>query len=702
MKVGPVVKAKTVVQFNAKTDIEKKDTKENKIEKQYSKKQLNGYVIATALSAAILAGGLVYGRNRLKTGNLKAKISELKASENKLGKELEQETQRTKTILTDIFEGDLAPKDVREKIFNTLKTKIYNSDYGYDIKNPPVLGKDKIKNSNAIPLPEFVETSNRADMVELQIPEIAQDGRFSFELPMSNEVKITRDSMDFNPVKNKESIISLDYGKSVQWDNDKVARDILQNFYDGHGQTLNGVKMTFIPVYNGRYNIKIEGKSTYTPEKAVYLGLSSKQFNDRAAGNYGEGLKMASLKLLTDGGAKEVKIASNNWICNWTIGKNELLKDEDARVMYYSIDKLSENIDGNYLEFETDNFGLLQSLRKTINRFYHSGNIHFKCPDFENEIIAIKNLQREQKGGIYIAGQRFQFDGNYDGLDNIIISIKEKIPKNIFDTSRDRTSVNKADLEKIGKWLATDKRMSNEEKVKLLKSLENYWDCEGIKKEHPVDELVKGFLHYSNWFSPNEPLYVDFPDDKYVAYSYASSELVMDLINRGYRVCHEGFGNIGMQTIRELLEGGRKHDVIVPNDIQKKKILILREALQKLSGSLQHEHFTGDELDAHIYMFDRNSPGEKHLYSDCNAEAIIDKGVSKGFWIDKDYLDRGKFNEILETALHELSHKAGGDESSEFSYKLTNVNKSVIGQILNDIPVRNELQALNAIWNSLC
>lgn len=71
-------------------------------------------------------------------------------------------------------------------------------------------------------------------MKELQIPEIASNGRFDYELPMSNEVKITHmQSVDFKPVKSQPTNISESYADSVQWNNDKIARDVLQNFFDG-------------------------------------------------------------------------------------------------------------------------------------------------------------------------------------------------------------------------------------------------------------------------------------------------------------------------------------------------------------------------------------------------------------------------------------------------------------------------------------
>ena len=662
-------------------------------EDTYTKSEVNGKILATALSAAVLGGAIMHGRNKWNLKTLKNKVSELtennetikntlQTAEEKvknltndnetlsnINKRLQEEAQKAKDKLTDIFEGDIAPKDMRDKLFNELKSKIEKSDYGYDITQPPITGKSGRKiYDDAIPLPSSVGTLNRAGMKELQIPEIASNGRFDYELPMSDEVKITHmQSVDFKPVKSQPTNISESYADSVQWNNDKIARDVLQNFFDGHGQTLDGVKLHFEPVGTGKYKVRIEGKSTYTPDKAVYIGESTKRNDAKAAGNYGEGLKMATLKLLKDGGAQDVKIASDNWKVTYSLDKGNL---SDKRVLAYSLDK-TEKFNGNYIEFETTDRKLLESLRKTLNRFYSSGNTHFKCPDFENEIIGIKNLPYGEKGGIYIAGQRFEFDGNYDGLENIAIFIKEKPPVSVLDPSRDRTSLNSSNIGEIAKWLAKEERMSNDDKIKMLKSIENYWDLKDyFDAKHPMDNFIETFLSYSNWESDKFKLHVKFPV-KYVAYSNASSDVVNELKKNGYKVCKENFSKLGMPTIRDILGDARAHDVVIPNDNQKKKILILKEALKKLSPSLKDKHFTADELDTKIYLFDRTSVKDRKMYSDCNAEAITDNGVSKGFWIDKSYLDKSSFSEVLETALHELSHKAGGDESAEFSYKLT-------------------------------
>lgn len=710
-------------------------------ESSIDKKKVGGLVLATALAAATLGGVVVNhrwksaekvirrseeaARNSMKKGyeadiarlrnnynelldsppyqenrSLKQQIENVNSVNEKLkevNQKLRQNVQETKDRLADIFEGDLTPKQVREETLERAKKAINEGDYGYDIANPPVTGKGgHVVPENAIPMPTQVGTANRAGMIDLIIPEISADGRFSFELPTSSEMKISNmPSQDFKPQKCQTSI-SESYADSVQWNNDKIARDIMQNFYDGHGQTLDGVKLDFVPTANGKYRVRIEGKSTYTPDKAVYIGESTKRNNVKAAGNYGEGLKMSVLKLLKDCGAEDVKIASDNWQLVYKLEEGNL---SDKRVLAYSLDKV-DKYNGNFMEFEISDKGLLESLRKSINRFYHSNNPDFKCPDFENNILGVKLLPNGQKGGIYIAGQRFEYDGSFNGLDGISLFLKEKPPLGVLDISRDRVSLNESNIEYIAHWIGKSDEMSVTEKANLLKVLEPYWNKVGSRSETPMHKFVDYLIMGTQEYSVKEKLAIKFPE-KYVAYSPASNDVVSDLQRKGYTVCQDRFANIGMQTIKDLFGDARAHDVVIPNEIQKKKILILKEALRKLAPSLEGEHFAPEELNSKIYMFDRLSGRDSRLHSDALAEAIVDNGVSKGFWIDKNYLDTVNFSEALETALHELSHKVGGDESAEFSYKLTDVNNKAIGQLLDDVQARNEIQALASIWNSL-
>lgn len=667
-------------------------------EKKYSIKQVGGAVLATALSAAVIGGAVMHGKSKSKIRQLKNKNSEISQVFETSTKELRDGLNKTMDNLRELLEGDLTPKDARQKLYDAMKKKIDEGKLNYDVSSPPDVNKFKRSNyEKAVPLPETVGTYNRSHIEKLNIPSIGADGSFDYKLPMSAEVKITHmPSKDFKPVQNQLTNITENYADSVQWDRDKIARDMLQNFFDGHGHTLDGVQLTFSPIANGKFRIRIKGDSTYTADKAVFIGESTKRTDVKAAGNYGEGLKMTVLKILKDGRSPDVKIVSDNWKLTYSLANSDL---SDKRVLSYNLDKI-EPYDGNYIEFETSDRELMESLRKSINRFYHSGNEHFKCPDFENELLGVKMLAPNEKGGVYISGQKFEFNGKYEELDNVIIFLKEKPPVEVLDPSRDRISLNSSNLKAIAQWLAKDSRTSNEDKVNLLRVLEPYWKIKLYSEEEPLKDFVESFVSNINGYTSKDPLYIKFPD-KYLSYTPVSDDLFEELLSKGYVICMPHFKRLGMQTIYEFISSSREHDVIMPTAEQRKKILILKEALQVLSKSLKEKYFSADELDTKIYLFDRTSLKDAKISKNTLAEAIIDNYTSKGFWIDTNYLNNAKFGDILETALHELSHKAGGDESSEFSYKLTNVNKAAIQQILNDVLSRNALQNLNKLWDKI-
>ena len=689
-----------------KTEKDKKQKVSLK-ERKFSSKEVCSIAAATAITAAFLGGQILSGRararfrfanaekNRLAEG-VKALREQIRGVTednvllNNTNKDLRKEISTLSAKLKDIIEGDLSPKDIRENIYQTLRVKIFGENLDYDIANPPVVGRGNFKVfEDAVDLPAVQKTSNRADAISLDIPQIGVDGRFEFSMPKTSEVKVTHmPTKDFSPVYNSQTGVTESYADSVRWNADKIARDILQNFYDGHGQTLDGVRFSFVP--NGRkVKVRISGDSTYTVDKAIYIGESTKRDDAKAAGNFGEGLKMCALKLLKDYDIGNMKVASDNWELTFSLQNTALT---DKRVLSYTLEK-ADKYNGNYVEFETDNMELLQSLRNTINRFYHRSNEHFRCPDFENDVLGVKILPTDEVGGIYIAGQRFEFENSYDGLKGVSIFFKEKPDPTYMDVSRDRTSLQDYNFNFLGLHYGRENAMPLDEQVKLLSSLQKYWSKS--KPPGAMDYFVEGMVSRMK-----DRVHIKFPD-KYVAYSPASPDIVLELQLAGYTICKEDFTKLGMKSIKDLYGDARAHEPLVPNDVQAKKIMILKEAIKNLSPALEDKHFTPEELDTKIYLFDRTSTKENKIFEDTCAEAIIDNGTSKGFWLDKTFLDNSSLSELLETALHELSHKVGGDESAEFSYKLTNVNRDTITHILNDVVAKENIQALSRIWDEL-
>lgn len=762
MEVTGVSNLRISPEFKAVDDFYRKNMEEKqeqnietgKSEGKFPEKyKVPAMLFATALAAATISGAIVHGkmskemrvvRNNLQRhidyleepfrrqiSNLedtlsgcRSEVETLRTNNRNLAEvntRLETERKNATEQLERIFEEDSTPEETRTRLYEQLKEKVKTDKLDYDPMEPPVTHSSEeqaLDMSKAVDLPPRVPTTNRSHIRALDIPEIKEDGSFDFNMPVSDEIKVSSmPSRDFKPIKDQMTTVSEGYADSVQWDNNKIARDILQNFFDGHGQTLDGVRIHFEPVGEGRFKVRIEGDSSYTVDKAIFMGESTKREDMKAAGNYGEGLKMASLKLIRDKGAKNVKIGSDNWDLTFKLMGSDLT---DRQVMAFDVDKTVKKA-GNYIEFETDDRSLLETFRTSINRFYHSGNEHFKCPDFENDKVGIKLLkprksidwrttQKGEKGAIYIAGQRFEFDGDYDGLEGAIMFLKEKPPKNVLDPSRDRTTLNKGDLESIGSWLYDT--MKPEERIDFIAKLEPLWKFKGYDEKMPIDDMFDRFLRWAEFHNQGpKPLLIKFPKDKYVAYSDASNEVCEDLRRKGYIICKEKMHSIGMQNIRDLMGDARAHDPVSPTEIQLQKIKIIKEAIKKLAPAMKRgegaeaAHFLPEEVDTKIFLFDNTSSRDRRLHGDALAEAITDGAglfrTSKGFWIDKSYLDRSDFSEVLETALHELSHKAGGDETAEFSYKLTDVNRQAIKALLNNPETRFNLRALNRLWNEL-
>ena len=111
-----------------------------KDEKKFNKKQVSAIALATALSAATLAGGVIYHGNMSKINKLGKKVTELTsnneglqttlqttekkvsdlASKNdtltKLNKKLEEESKQVRGQFDALFDGENSPQEILDNI----------------------------------------------------------------------------------------------------------------------------------------------------------------------------------------------------------------------------------------------------------------------------------------------------------------------------------------------------------------------------------------------------------------------------------------------------------------------------------------------------------------------------------------------------------------------------------------------------------
>ena len=665
-------------EFEKTTKVEKKDFKTKA--KEFFQKAKNALVV---FGAAIVGGLTVFATMKVKNDKIKEECEKIQKK----------------------FDEIVLPEDMQEKINEKLDNlKGTQLSYSPTTRIEVNTGNSKgyINNNPISVLPEKYEKPNlRLDAKQLIHQQFVQGKPLHIEIPNSSEVKLSFDSSTVKPQPRTLTTVSESYADSLLWDNDKIARDLMQNFYDGHGQTLDGVKLDVQPNNDGKYTVRISGKSTFSADKAILLGESSKKDNANAAGNYGEGLKMVVLKLLREKGADEVNIAANNWNVNWNFEDSGFGK----KVLAYKLDEVKP-IEGNYIEFNTDNVDFIKAITKSFDRFYHYNNMAFSNPDFENDLMGIKLLEDGEKGTFYIAGQAFEVDGDYEGLDLMNIYIKKKPPQKykgeyIFDPSRDRTSLNRDNLEALGKWVVSKDNMKKDDVIKLIHSLEDYWDIGTFNFNHPTigTAFISGIYEGAKY---RDDINIKFPSDKYVAYDWGVSSGLQDMYKRaGYKICSSYFKYLGMPSIDTLVEETRKHKPIEPTESEKNKILILKDAIQLLSPVLKEQGlFSDEELDTKIFIYDKSSEAESKAYENVAGEAIVEKGKSLGFWVDRTYLNRENFSKLLSTSLHELTHKYGGDESENFSYKLTDVMQKVFEAINSNPNLATQLKVLEQAWEA--
>ena len=651
-----------------------------------------------------LFGGLIIGLGRgnskrrelqNESDRLRTNVSTLEADKKDL-QDTVRDLEAAKQNLQNAINALQTP-DTFNGTIDRMRSTIASNTLDYDPASSP-LGKkaNTFKNTGTQIPDKHIPTTNRSSYTPYTPPEYIENTNYNVHIPDSNEERITHQSSDFKETKMQTTIIE-DYADSVQWENDKIARDIMQNFYDGHGQTLNGVDMSFVKQPNGKFKVRIAGKSTYSPDKAVLLGESTKRNDSKAAGNYGEGLKMVVLKLLKDEKSDSVRIASDNWKLDWKLEEGTLSK---KRVLSYSLEK-SEPYNGNYIEFETENTKLLKSLVNSINYFYYAGNESFINPDFENEQFGIKLMPKGKKGGIYIAGQQFEFDGKYNNIPDLTIFIKEKPPVTyngsiIFDPSRDRISLTQDNIHSIANWLAQDCRTTEDEMAKVLKALEPHWDYKYSVDKTPPTTFLEGIIY---GLTLRGGMKFKFPSNC-LSRNFRARSFDEIYKRAGYRICAEGFSNIGMKDLLDVVKNDKKHVPVQPTSAELKKIKILREGVSLLSPLIRDIGFTNDEMRPKIYLFNNNENGnQNNAYSNVEGEAIIEYGYSKGFWLDRKQLNTKDFIGLLTISLHEITHKFGGDDSAEFSYRLTDVMEGVLKVAQKRPDIAEKLKALEQLWN---
>lgn len=529
--------------------------------------------------------------------------------------------------------------------------------------------------------------------------ELRNTGHVKLSIPNEGGVKVKPYDAVIHPEDDyrlnvtQDAGIKIRYGTKLQWSNFKIARDLLQNYYDGHGHTLEGVNIEVNKTADGKYKIKISGESSWDYSHLDQMGSSTKH-DPLDAGGYGEGTRAVAVSLLSKADITNVKYASGDW--TMTYGRSS--DDLKSAYMTQTLSKNSEKVKGSTVEFETENADIAHKLLEAKDYFYHPHNPDFKNLDFENEFFGFKLKDDGAKGNIYLI-QRYETDGeSNNGLRGATIVFKtqpnhptlvEKSGGEQFElgTGVDRAQIPSYDVNRIlSRYVKT---MTDEELTQTISSMEKFWGESGTEKDR-LNDMYVPFVREAH----RRGLGIDFKDTHYVYLDKPSTSSYDMAKNLGYKIANNSMKDVGMQSFNAKDESKLPHQ---PTEEQSKEIRLLEEGvriLQECTDLSTKDLLNSDEVNKPTYMFSEGDHGT-------GAEAIIEGGEYQGHWMRDSHLLLQNYVGNLATFLHEISHKSGGDESKVFSRQLTKLQSHITNAIMHNPNAFKKIQTLSKMFDEV-
>lgn len=510
----------------------------------------------------------------------------------------------------------------------------------------------------------------------------------------------------------ESSEITVRYCAKTNWSNSKIARDIMQNFYDGNGHTLEGVNIEITQTSDGKYLIKISGEGHYDYERLDAIGNSSKNGDSSNAGGWGEGTRIVAGNLLSRLDTPYVKYACGDWEMKFGRSSDDVQTADMTQVL----NKNNEKVKGNYIEFETADKELVQEILNSKDFFYQPYNKDFQNFDYENEFFGFKLLQnKDEKGNVYVVQRYETQDGIENSLDNLTLVFK-KMPDDAeltkanngqelkLETGRDRISLSNQKInELISRYLKT---VPDKELMQTLATMKNSWIVGKEKTSNkmllPLIEEAKrrglGFEFKEKDAAQEHFLRALGLSEKFMAVPAFNSPADTEVIRlMGYTpVIHELAG-MGIPEFARPQDQNQKQPA-VPTQRELQKLRLVSEAVSTIKDNLElenFEHISDKEAHAPTIICDKaSSPNEA-------AEAILNSEGLKGEWMTRAHLECERFTTLLSTKLHEITHKYGGDLSPSFSDALVDLQSSIMKGLVHNPESLGKLRILEEVFNEV-
>ena len=482
-------------------------------------------------------------------------------------------------------------------------------------------------------------------------------------------------------IKSVESAVTTAWSEEI-WNHDMIARDTLQNMYDGCIESKLEIEQIKINTDNDQ--IRVYAPNEYNLEKLYYIGSSKSEKEYRQIGAHGEGIKKCFSDLARMGIFHPILISSNKALIV-SVGK-EISGTDSLRPLVYNYFQINK-LKGNYFILNTIDKKLKKAYEFGLKNFFYKKNpLIGEVLHSHNDITIYKSNDKKNGYGFYKGLKRIDIkdipiiisiDKSYAALDK---KVKIDRDRKAFDSKLQSTFY--SIFSRSGFYYHD---LKNNPAIKyILKSSKEIWpkghlllsaiasnSYGRLKDDKSLKELFgKDYYAESRWTYSRDISYNDWFSTKTQNWVRSKTEKE----KKKKKILPSYFTSFGvMSALENFIRNKKNAESRIKNkktkDLTPKEQKVINfcfDAAKSISPTFA-KLFAGDEYEDPIYE-------TKFKTITCNLllGELRDSGVnSKIIYLNKS-LFKESFGKFFSVWLHELSHSfAGSDGDRSFSDCLT-------------------------------
>lgn len=466
-------------------------------------------------------------------------------------------------------------------------------------------------------------------------------------------------------------------------DPERVGREHWQNMFDANNFTLDGIEYEIKHDDDG-HTLVIRGDAEYSFRRLLHFGGGKKADPDRSAGGKHDATKIVPLVMLRDLGFTELEFGSQDWALQYSleIPDSKYIDEENKglRGLHATLYDLHEKMQGNYMKCKTSRPEVIDAFLKARDFFRHSENADFKKPDIETEAGGIRFLGIDHSGNYYQNGQRIHYDNKnvWETLPNLI-AWSNRTPffngrKIVLD--RDRSLVTSREFTETFVPFVVES-MSHEELIVFFEKLAPIYPSglgTGGREAKKFLELIAEKLAVSGYRH-------HFPDG-YLADDVSESN-GRTLKQFGYTLCERYLARLGMPSAADNLKEIEAINEVEPNELARKRMQLLMDFVEQIRSETVGKAERIIQEMQKFGILPADLPKTMHhdfevlpIKLFAGSHPMLGGQYALTFvWLKKDVFSSDNPMIAWEMYKHELAHRAGPDQSADFTYYYTIISR---------------------------